>query len=506
MPKLTVKQGSHVTFIRFEKMPVLSLVLSQNGFLCETPCGGKGVCGKCRMMAEGSLCELTARERELLSPEEIRQGIRLSCQARLMGDAWVSIPRPAELVNIAVEGQLPPFPFHPMEGKFGVAVDIGTTTLALRLVDLKQCRVLQAVSAANPQGSIAADVIGRIEAAFNGEGDRLHGLLIRELERLLNTLCQKCSISPKDIGSVIMTGNTTMLYLLTRRNPVTLSRAPFEADCLFGLWTDGESLGLQGLSHAKVYLPACVSAFVGADIACGVLASQMYKRQESALLVDLGTNGEIALWHGGTLYSCATAAGPAFEGGNIRMGVGSVPGAIDRVWAENGKLCHATLCGMKPTGICGSGLLDAVAALLHLGIVDETGLMERGEVVIGGEVSLCQKDIRSVQLAKGAIAAGIKTVCHQVGISPSQIGSLYIAGGFGSHVDVQNAAAIGLIPRELTGKAIVLDNASLTGAVMLLLQQGFVYDVMDIARRAITIPLGGSGIFAEHYMECMMFE
>lgn len=506
MPRLRVVKDNIATDILYDGMPVLSFVLKQNGFINETPCGGKGVCGKCRMKAEGCLSELTALEKECLTSGEITRGMRLGCQARLTGDAVVTVPKAAEILNIQAEGGLPSFICDPMEGRYGVAVDIGTTTLALKMVDLEHAQVLHALSAANPQGSVAADVIGRIEAALNGEGARLHGLLIEEIERLLCELCSVCMVSLKDIGPIAMAGNTTMLYLLTRKSPAALSHAPFEADCLFGLWTDGASIGLQTMAHARVYLPACVSAFVGADITCGVLASQMCARPETALLVDLGTNGEIALWHGGTLYCCATAAGPAFEGGNIRMGVGSVLGAIDRVWTEDKKLCYTTIGNSEPVGICGSGLIDAVAVFLRLGLVDETGLMGTGEVYLSEKISLTQKDIRNVQLAKGAIAAGIKTICHHVGIPVSQIGTLYIAGGFGSHADIQNAAAIGLIPMELKDKAVVLGNASLTGAVMLLLQRGFESDTMVSAGRAVTVPLGGSGIFAEYYMECMMFE
>ncbi len=506
MPRLIVKQGNSATDIQFEGMPVLSFILLQNGILNETPCGGKGVCGKCRMHAEGSLSELTEREKECLTSYEVGRGTRLSCQVRLSGDALVTIPKPAELKNIQAEGELPSFAYHPMEGRFGVAVDIGTTTLVLQMVDLVKARVLHAVSSANPQGSVAADVIGRIEAALNGEGGRLHGLLMGEIERLLVSLCQKCMVSAEDIGPIVMAGNTTMLYLLTGKSPAALSHAPFHADCLFGSWTDCASIGLQKASNARVYLPACISAFVGADITCGVLASHMCNLQETALLVDLGTNGEIALWHGGKLYVCATAAGPAFEGGSIRMGVGSISGAIDRVWAEDGKIRYTTIGKNEPVGICGSGLIDAVAVFIDLGLVNETGLMETGEVFVSEKISLTQKDIRNVQLAKGAIAAGIKTICHHVGIPISQIDTLYIAGGFGSHVDIQNAAAIGLIPRELKGKAVVLGNASLHGAVMLLLQRDFESDTMVSAGRAVTVPLGGSGIFAEYYMECMLFE
>jgi len=237
-----------------------------------------------------------------------------------------------------------------------------------------------------------------------------------------------------------------------------------------------------------------------------VLACGMCDRETTSLLVDLGTNGEIALWHERKLYCCATAAGPAFEGVNIRHGVGSVPGAIDRVWVQDGNLSYTTLGGQAPVGICGSGLIDAVAALRELSLVDETGLMETGEERIGGEIGLTQKDIRSIQLAKGAIAAGIKTLCAYVGISAEQIKTLYIAGGFGSHVSVGKAAAIGLIPLELKDRALVLGNASLTGAEMLLFNEDFVKAARNIAQKAVSVPLGGSAAFAEYYMESMMFE
>jgi uncharacterized 2Fe-2S/4Fe-4S cluster protein (DUF4445 family) len=188
------------------------------------------------------------------------------------------------------------------------------------------------------------------------------------------------------------------------------------------------------------------------------------------------------------------------------MGVGSISGAIDRVWVESEKICYTTIGSCEPVGICGSGLIDAVAVLLRLGLMDETGLMEMGEVFISDKVSLSQKDIRNVQLAKGAIAAGIKTICRHAGMPVSQIDTLYIAGGFGSHADIKNAAAIGLIPGELKEKTVILGNASLTGAIMLLLQRGFESDTMMLTGRAVTVPLGGSSIFAEYYMECMMFE
>lgn len=506
MAQLNIRRGNQAASVAFEGAPLLTELLRQQGLTIATPCGGRGVCGKCRVQAEGALCEPDAQERAALTPAEIRGGTRLACRLRLCGDALVTVPPDADFMNIQLEGTLPEFPRQPMKGKYGLAVDIGTTTLALRMVDLERQALLKAAAGANPQGAVAADVIGRIEAALAGEGERLCMLVTGGIEALLARLCADCAISPRDVGPIVMAGNTTMLYLLQNRDPAPLSRAPFEADCLFDLWTDAASLRLHAAAEAGVYLPACVSAFVGADIVCGVLASGMHRQGGTAMLVDLGTNGEIALWHGGALYCCATAAGPAFEGVNISSGVGSVPGAIDSVWVQNGTLRYTTLGGRPPVGICGSGLIDAVAALLELGLIDETGLMEAGEVLIGGDVGLTQKDIRSIQLAKGAIAAGMKTLCGHVGVPVEQIETLYVAGGFGSHVSIANAAAIGLIPAPLKGKATVLGNASLTGAVMLLLQEGYAQTTLNLARNAVSVALGGSSAFAEHYMNCMMFE
>ncbi|HPJ02668.1 MAG TPA: ASKHA domain-containing protein [Candidatus Limiplasma sp.] len=506
MAKLTIRQGDRRSTLTFDGETPLTALLRRHGQTIATPCGGKGTCGKCRVSATGNLSCLTENENKTLTPDEIARGIRLACQVTVSGDAEVTVPQQADLMNVQLEGDIPDFVYQPMQGPYGLAVDIGTTTLALRLLDLKRHTLLKAATASNPQGEVAADVIGRIEAALHGEGYRLQRLVTDAIEQALIKLCADSAISPNEIGSIVIAGNTTMLYLLTGRDPVTLSRAPFEADTLFDAWVDGKALRLLSAANTGVYLPACMSAFVGADIVCGVLACGMCDRETTSLLVDLGTNGEIALWHERKLYCCATAAGPAFEGVNIRHGVGSVPGAIDRVWVQDGNLSYTTLGGQAPVGICGSGLIDAVAALRELSLVDETGLMETGEERIGGEIGLTQKDIRSIQLAKGAIAAGIKTLCAYVGISAEQIKTLYIAGGFGSHVSVGKAAAIGLIPLELKDRALVLGNASLTGAEMLLFNEDFVKAARNIAQKAVSVPLGGSAAFAEYYMESMMFE
>jgi uncharacterized 2Fe-2S/4Fe-4S cluster protein (DUF4445 family) len=246
-----------------------------------------------------------------------------------------------------------------------------------------------------------------------------------------------------------------------------------------------------------------MNAFVGADISCAVLASGMCK-EKTALLCDIGTNGEIALWKEGQLYVTSTAAGPTFEGALISCGCSSIPGAIDRVWAEDGNIQIHTIGDQPAVGICGSGLIDAVAVLLREEIMDETGALDE-DITFAPGVTLLQKDIRALQLAKAAIAAGIQTLLDGSGTTCEEIESFYLAGGFGSHLNLQSAAAIGLIPGELVEKAKVIGNAALAGASQLLLDQTALPVLREIAKNSRHYNLGGNPTFNTNYMEQMLF-
>ena len=249
-----------------------------------------------------------------------------------------------------------------------------------------------------------------------------------------------------------------------------------------------------------------MNAFVGADITCAVLASGMCDRNETALLCDVGTNGEIALWKDGALFVSSTAAGPAFEGAGISCGVSSVRGAIDRVWTEHDRVCVHTIGDAPAVGVCGSGLIDAVAAFLDTEQIDETGAMEADALPLAEGIMLTRADVRAVQLAKAAIAAGILTLMETAGVSPDEVSAVYIAGGFGSHLNVDSAARIGLIPPALAKRVKVLGNAALTGAARLLLDRREHDRAREIARRARHVALGGNPRFNERYMDQMFFE
>lgn len=487
MSVLKIWQGENCRPVHFEGTPLISEVLIKAGLAFAHPCGGRGVCGKCAAHVEGKISEPNARELEA--------GVRLTCQTVLLGDASLWLP---EAQNSGIEtsgGRV--VAIDPMGKQFGCAIDIGTTTLALKLFDLRNGELLATESRLNPQCAVSADVMGRIDAALNGKGPVLRTMLTEAIEQMLEAACTTAKVSKEAVDTAVVSGNTTMLYLLTGRNPSSLATAPFEADTLFGV-TD-ELLGM------KVYYPDCMNAFVGADITCAVLASKMCEESETALLCDIGTNGEIALWKEGKLYVTSTAAGPAFEGAGISCGCGSIPGAIDKVWVKDGEVFAHTIDEVPAVGICGSGLIDAVAAFLETEDIDETGAVEEDELPLRDGISLLPKDIRAVQLAKAAIGAGFRTLLQMAQVSEDEVKKLYIAGGFGSHLNVASAAAIGLIPPAMQDRVEIIGNAALTGAARMLLDQNQVVTAKKLAEGSKHLNLGGNPAFNTHYMEQMLF-
>ncbi|NLD51747.1 MAG: DUF4445 domain-containing protein [Clostridiales bacterium] len=489
MAKLTVWQNGIRQDAFFEGAPLLSAVLVDMGLAVQQPCGGRGRCHKCLVKLEGMVSPPNAHEQQA--------GGRLACQAVLLGDCQAVLPSSQEMAQIQVDGQRVAGVLNPMSGPVGAAADIGTTTLALKLYDLKTGALLASAVRSNPQAAVAADVMGRIGAALQGALPRLQQMATDALERMLQDACQRANVPESDVQSLVVTGNTTMLYLLTGRSPLSLSRAPFQADHLFGEWID--------LLGKRAYLPPCINAFVGADITCAVLSSNLCATPQAALLADVGTNGEIALWKEGVLHVTSTAAGPAFEGAGIHMGCGSIPGAIDSVWMEDGALTVHTI-GEKPAvGVCGSGLVDAIAVLLQQGAIEETGAANSPRFDLANGVYLLPGDVRNVQLAKAAIAAGIRTLMHTANTRPQDLKVMYLAGGFGSHLDIASAVRIGLIPEELETKVRVIGNASLTGAAELLLNTERMEDLHQIVQCARHAELGGNPWFNEAYMEEMLF-
>ncbi len=487
MPKLTIRCGDTTAETTFTATPLLGDVLAEAGFAVAQPCGGRGTCGKCAVLSLiGAVSPPNSAEQ--------KAGTRLACQARLWGDCEAVLPVQAEWRAIQT-GETGQALGHPMAGRYGAAVDLGTTTIVARVYDLATGETLGESAMLNPQTAVGADVMARISAALAWSLTKLQTQAQTAVLAAVAAACEKANIPGAD--ALVVAGNTAMLYLLTGRSPDTLAVAPFQADHLFGEDTY--------LMDTPLYLPPCAGAFMGGDLTCAALSTELCEHTETRLLMDIGTNAELMLWHGGKLYATSASAGPVFEGGEISQGVGGVTGAIDKVWAENGTLGSHVLGGGKPIGICGSGIIDAVAALLRLGRIDKTGAADAEVLSIREGIRLTAKDIRAVQLAKGAIAAGVETLLDTAGIGPADVTRLELAGGFGSHLRVPSAVAIGLIPAALSGKAHAVGNASLAGAAALLLDTRLRTQAEQIAGMAQVIQLGGSETFEKRFLAAMDF-
>lgn len=470
----------------------------------EKPCGGHGRCGKCKVVARGQLSAITQAERQLLSPDEQAQHVRLACMTYVLGDCHISVRACGE-AQILTQGAMPPLTLRPEFSQYGVAIDLGTTTLAARLYDSAGALLAEA-ALPNPQKTHGADVVSRIEVALGGNAHVLSVAVRRALNEIIKELAERAGVETKEIDGAVITGNTVMLSLLAEESVEPFSHAPFAVKRLFGEVQTAGHLGLSSLQQdTPVYLPPCISAFVGADTVCAILSSALCEG-DSAMLADIGTNGEMALWHGGRLTVCSTAAGPAFEGAGISMGMQGVGGAIDRVCLAEGRLYAHVIGEGAPKGICGSGLVDAVACMLDLEELDASGYLEGGVFAIEPPVVLTQQDIRMLQLAKSAVCAGLLVLLKQEGITSSAISALYVAGGFGNYLNTKSAARIGLLPGALAEKARAIGNAALAGASMLLLNTGLRQEAEVLARTARVAELSSDPAFSELFMSGMALD
>lgn len=470
----------------------------------EKPCGGHGKCGKCKVIARGELSEVTDAEKKHLTANELASGIRLACLTYVLGECSIETISEREQTQIVSKGELPEFELHPTFSQYGVAIDIGTTTLAARLYDTKG-NLLSESSCLNPQQAWGADVISRIEAALGGKAKDLAKSIRKALDEMLCELAKKASIELQAIDGIVITGNTVMLSLLTEESVEPFSHAPFDAKRLFDETLTAKELELISIQpRTPVYLPPCISAFVGADTTCAILTTELTKKTEPTMLADIGTNGEMALWQNGKLTVCSTAAGPAFEGVGISMGMRGAIGAIDKVTIKDGELQAHVIGDIEPKGICGSGLVDAVACMLDNEILDESGFLEDDPFEVKAPVTLTQKDIRMLQLAKSAICAGLMTLIQNEKLQPSDIQTLYIAGGFGSYLNMQSAAKIGLLPAELAKTVNIVGNAALSGASMLLLNANIKEQAATFAQGVAILDLSTNPTFSDLYMSGMI--
>jgi len=387
----------------------------------------------------------------------------------------------------------------------GAAIDIGTTTVSGKLIDLDSSMTLDTISLLNDQRVFGADVMSRIGAARNGKTEELFGLINRQAGRILGLFMERHNIP--QIERLVVSGNTVMLHLFLNVDPSGMGELPFTPVFLEEKELNGKDLSLP---VKKITVLPSVSAFIGGDITAGLAVLDIMNVPSPSLLVDIGTNGEMALVNRGTIYCCSTAAGPAFEGAEISCGVGGVKGAISAVEASAGGeagISITTIGNISPIGICGSGLIDAVALMLRRGIIDETGFMagsEKGFYLAPG-ISINNRDIRQFQLAKSAILTGIRILCRSAGLKPADIKNVFVAGGLGFFINRQNAADAGLFPKEFLEKISVCGNLSLQGAEESLLNKDFMKKCKDITSRCTVVELAKDPSFTDEFTDNLLF-
>ena len=502
---IRLKHSGITTELPWDGIPVtVSRLLEQAGLYPDHPCGGQGRCGKCRVAAKGDLSPAAPEERRHLSPEELAAGVRLACLAQVCGpDADIELPSDGGLL-VETGGSLHRLAWDPWATGLGLCVDIGTTTVAAYLWDLdRRCR-LGVASCKNPQERWGADVVSRLDAALAGHGEDLRTCMVQCLAELASRLCRQADRPVSDIGGAVLTGNTAMLYLLRGLDVHDIALAPFRAQHRFGEYVPAAALGLHWGADCRIYLPPCLSAYVGADITCGLLACGILQTDGPALLADVGTNGEMALRSGDTIYCCATAAGSAFEGVGISCGSGAVPGAIDAVSVENGGLHVHVIGGGPARSLCGSGLLDAVAALRRLERVEDSGFMEEDSLPLSGGVSLLRRDIRAFQLAKSAVCAGVDTLLHAAGCTAPQVRTAWLAGGFGCKLSPESACAVGMLPCGLIPSVRPAGNTAAMGAALLLCSRRFEAEAAAIVSASRVVELTTDPVFQQRFVEDMI--
>jgi len=468
----------------------------------EFPCGGRGQCRKCLVkLVEGSLPP-TEDEQRILQPAELAEGWRLACRAAATGDITLEVGQ-WETAILADETAVQ---FTPRPG-LGVAVDVGTTTLVVQLLDLESGHVLGVRSGLNPQTAYGSDVMSRVEMALTQEGRaELRKQILEATGGLIGELLGGVK-APERLSEVVLVGNTVMHHLFCGVDVEPLSHYPFRP-VDDGLKTfRAAELGWRFPSDPVVQFLPCLGGFVGSDILAGILASGLDQAQRLTGLLDLGTNGEIVLGNRDRIVCASTAAGPAFEGGRISMGMRAATGAITEAVIEEGTLRFHVLGDTTPRGICGSGLVDVVAAGLMTGRIAPNGRFTNGakQWPLVEPVRLMQHDVRELQLAKGAVAAGVRILLRRFDGAGAGPEIIYLAGAFGNYVSQDSAYRIGLLdfPPEKLEPA---GNTALLGAkVALFRARPEERDFAELRRRITHVPLAAEPDFQDTFVECMSF-
>lgn len=501
--EIKIKIGTEKRIIEAQKGQTILEALQAAGITSvHAPCGGRGRCGKCTVTVEG-------------------RGEMLACMTAVSEGMCVSISDGAVSDGSSVIAEDGTGYQYPPDGKDALvaACDIGTTTVVCHLIDGKTGKKLATTSAPSAQRGFGADVLSRIQAAAAGNLKLLQRQITGQISEMLNGMMEQEGLTG-EIALLAVSGNTVMCHLLTGISPEPIGVTPFMPQEYFGRIFSGNEIGIP---VKEVYIAPAVAGYLGGDITSDLLVVMPEHGQEETLLLDIGTNGEMALGSGESYVCCATAVGSAFEGAELTMGMPAAAGAVSHVYLDARRLRVEVIGDTEAVGICGSGLLDALAVFLRMGLLDHTGMLKDqnsvsvayrkylGEyegqkcVWLTPKVCLTQEDIRDLQLAKAAFAAGMKILLKERGISCQQIRRVVLAGGFGSYLDRESAAAIGLIPRELLPVTESVGNAAGEGAVCAALSRTARDDLNQIRQSMHYIELASHPDFSDAYMQEMGF-
>lgn len=527
------------TEINTEEGTKLSDAIKNAGLLFDFPCGGKGTCGKCKVKA----AFVPGWKNEHMA--EV-----LACTFDLKQDVWVQVPdRPGDLGTVILTGG--GGGSHPIDrepaGKcsgdrwpagitgerWGLAVDIGTTTVVGYLLNMSTGEEAAVGAELNRQRVYGADVISRITAAQSSSETLMdmQRLIIETINSIVDTASKRANISPEQIYSVTLAGNTCMHHLLLGLNPKTLGRAPFQPVVQQEVTVTARELGLRVNPEAVGWVFPVVAGFVGGDTVGAVLATDLHNRSGTRLLVDIGTNGELVLGVNGRMTACSAAAGPALEGAEVTYGMRAERGAISRVRLLPEIQCEV-IGDTSPRGICGSGLIDLLGELVRAKAVTRKGglvrpnqyegpeslrdlivpgekgykfVLVRPEQNNGQEISLSQDDILQLQLAKGALHAAMELLIKEAGITGEQVEQILLAGAFGNFMDKDQALEIGLFPGWARGKILPVGNAAGEGAKAALLSRQKRAEAAQISRKIRFLELAGTGKFSDAFINGILF-
>ncbi|MCK4294318.1 MAG: DUF4445 domain-containing protein [Planctomycetes bacterium] len=502
----------------------------QAGIILNSVCGGTGICKKCIVALE---------------PDD---RLVQACQYRVESDLTVTIPPESRffeqrILQHGVDAQIDvrPTVYKKYQGGdaakkvVGLAVDIGTTTVVAKLLDMADCREIATAAALNPQSRFGDDVISRITFAQSDEKlAELHETIINCINQLIAQLCSEAGAETSDIYEMCVVGNTTMNHIFLKLPIAQLGQAPYKASSLDAHDVRPEELGLKINPAGNVHTLENVAGFVGSDTTAVALAVDIASAEQMTLVVDIGTNGEVVLGTIDKLYAASCAAGPAFEGARITCGSRAAQGAIEAIVRNEDDIDIDVIGDCPARTICGSGLIDAVAVLLESGIIDATGrfidreklkptllppvdarliendgqpafILARPREQGAKQVILTQKDIRETQLAKGAIRTGIKLLQKKLGVEDADIARVYLAGAFGNYISPANAAKIGLLPGLSLDRVRSVGNAAVAGAQMALISQQCRDAAGEVARRIEYVEIAHEPDFQDVFADCMLF-